>query len=1015
VQKYTVPVGPLYIVLTDKVLQSLLEKKQRYPYLPDWNRLLADLQAMSSLGGVPATVRDYQGKNQLLLYTSMYYLALYETNFRDGYMVAHVDSLNLREHERLCKGALWLHAQAWSLWDDVRSMPKGGSNAWDKIYQAWLDLERQRQLANPQEQQQQLTYAHERFLDEVNDLIEVTHQIEQAKGSLEKGIGYKKVESTGGERDIPRDRYVFRLTEFAHLNEKSMLRVRDVPDLKGRVEALEGTKLTLKFESFIDRRRIPEHGYLEPMTSDVIYREQRRAVEQLRTQQAQNVHLLSVLVAHTYLPYQPDLITKDRDEDLKALTPQQFDAFRRALTVPDLLMVLGPPGTGKTRTITEIARYCGLRHQRVLMTAGTHKAVDNVLERMPDDLIVIRVGHEDKVSEKMHSKLIDVQAQTLQTVLLENTERPAFYLSHLLTGKAEIDAWVQRLMDGLGPLTAQERDFQALYQQRTAIEQRISAPFRQRFDELAVMLKQQAEQAARSQRRIETLQERQAKMAASNTLPLLGWLFSLLLNYYASRLAREQQRMQQAQAQIQVLQQQQRSVYAIGQQALSVDISYQQAEKHIHQLTQVCENLWAELSMISRTLQAAIINLVPQAEQPQLTQKSATTLHTYLTWFNATRKVLEQRARLLQDWRTELEKPTKQLYPELMRCADVVGATCIGAATAKGLQDIEFDLVIADEAGQIGLPDLLVPLVRAKRAVLVGDHHQLPPFVDSEVQSYFRNLSPQERQAIGGVDEDADTTIARMTELLTKSAFELLFTAKNARENMVTFTLQGRMPDVIAQFSSRHFYNNALESFKAEKMQHTLDDDPLFRSPLVVVDTSGLSPGERGEQKLQQLESLGETGYTNRTEAALIVALAEAYQRAGREWVVIVPYRAQARLVIKELRKRLEGYDFALEERVATVDSFQGGECKKIIYGFTRSNSDGKIGFLKELRRLNVAMTRAQQHLILIGDFSTLKCAENTRFKAVMVDLEQYAKQNGEWLPYREYRRRLQSVLGTGV
>src|SRR5262249_43482943 len=160
----------------------------------------------------------------------------------------------------------------------------------------------------------------------------------------------------------------------------------------------------------------------------------------------------------------------------------------------------------------------------------------------------------------------------------------------------------------------------------------------------------------------------------------------------------------------------------------------------------------------------------------------------------------------------------------------------------------------------------------------------------------------------------------------------------------------------------------------------------------------------RWEKPQRSLESLGETGYTNIAEAKLIAELAELYQQRGREWVVIVPYRAQARLVIQELEKRLEAHDFALAERVATVDSFQGGERKKVIYGFTRSNDRGRIGFLRELRRLNVAMTRAQQQLILIGNFSTLTNADDPRFRSLLTDLFTYARQRGEVLPYEVCR-----------
>jgi len=190
-----------------------------------------------------------------------------------------------------------------------------------------------------------------------------------------------------------------------------MLCIRDAPDLKGRVQEIEGAKLTLKFETKIDRKRIPDYGVLEPVVSPIIYQKQCAALETIRAREAKNVHLLSVLASHMYQPYQPDPIQQECDEDLKLLTSEQFEAFRRALTVPDMLMVLGPPGTGKTRTITEIARYSGSRHQRVLVTSGTHKAVDNVLERMPPDLIVLRVGHENNISEKMRPHIIDAQAQ----------------------------------------------------------------------------------------------------------------------------------------------------------------------------------------------------------------------------------------------------------------------------------------------------------------------------------------------------------------------------------------------------------------------------------------------------------------------------------------------------------------------------------------------------------------------------------------------------------------------------
>jgi hypothetical protein len=1008
--RLNVPVGPIHMVLTDSIAQKLYEKKKRYPYLPSPEAMLGDLQEMNMHGGIPALVNKRRdGAEQLLLYTSSYYLALYDSPHHDGYTIGHLDTLNLQEHERLSRGVLRIHAQGWNLHQELRDIPPGNQNFWGAISAAWQHFERLRQQRSPEETQEDLTHAQEHYLAVLEDLLEVTHQLEQDKSNLNAGIPYKKVEAAGEVRDAPRDIYIFRLADIPQLNEKSMLRVKGegLSDLRGRVLELEGLKLTLKFESLVDSRRIPKQGVLEPIVSPVIYKKQRQALDTLKAREAKNTSLLRVLVDHTYLPYQPARILQENDDELKKLTPEQFEAFRRALTVPDILMVLGPPGTGKTRTITEIARYCGYKQQRVLVTSGTHKAVDNVLERMPPDLIVIRVGHENNVSEKMREKMIDAQAQKLQEVLRKNTENAAYGFGRLLSSKDEIDTIVHQLTQGQAYLANKEAHLNLLYQQRNTSEARITGPFKQKYDELNANLQPLLKKVAQLQNRVNVWSSRRANNEKLSHLPVLGWIFMIILNYSISRLAKNQQTIQEKNDETRAIQQEMNRQYQAGQLALATDSEYQQCNQQIHQLATVCEKVWEELVKIAEKLQAILAGILPI--QLELAPKGSATFQRYLSSFNAIREPLERKARLLQEWRAELGKPTDQLYPELLRYADVVGATCIGTATAKGLEAVDFDLAIVDEAGQICLHDLLVPLVRARRAILVGDHNQLPPFVDSEVQNWLRGASAQ-KQSLAEIMEDEEE-LQLMADLLTKSAFENLFTKQADSSHLVRFTMQGRMPRTIADFASRHFYGNQLGTFSDEKMQHTVDSDPLFRYPLTVIDTSNAPADIRWERQQRSLESLGETGYTNIVEARLIAELAELYQRSGREWVIIVPYRAQARLVIEELEKRIEVHDFSLAERVATVDSFQGGERKKVIYSFTRSNERGKIGFLKELRRLNVAMTRAQQHLILIGNFSTLINADDPRFRFVLSDLYTYAQQRGEVLTYESCRKRLRGVL----
>ncbi len=181
---FTVTIGAIHIVLTGKVLQNLYEKKQRNPLLPDEGTILRHIQEMRRLGGIPAIVTsNREGKNQLLLYipSYSYHLLLYELPQRDAYTVAYVDTLYLREHERLSQGALLLQAQDWILHRELRTVPRGGTNFWNYIAQKWQILEQQRQQTSPQQQQQALSQAHENYLDTLADLIEVTHHLEQEK------------------------------------------------------------------------------------------------------------------------------------------------------------------------------------------------------------------------------------------------------------------------------------------------------------------------------------------------------------------------------------------------------------------------------------------------------------------------------------------------------------------------------------------------------------------------------------------------------------------------------------------------------------------------------------------------------------------------------------------------------------------------------------------------------------------------------------------------------------------
>jgi superfamily I DNA and/or RNA helicase len=256
----------------------------------------------------------------------------------------------------------------------------------------------------------------------------------------------------------------------------------------------------------------------------------------------------------------------------------------------------------------------------------------------------------------------------------------------------------------------------------------------------------------------------------------------------------------------------------------------------------------------------------------------------------------------------------------------VVAATNSSAATLHR----EFDLVVLDEATQSTCTASCIPLARANRAVLAGDHHQLPPFSATEEPpelSYGLSLF-EHLYAEGGVYEAVGLQLKT----------------------------QYRMHPDIAYFSNREFYDRTLRN--GEVVQPLSDRSAIegynLGGSVDVIDHSR----------------------ANETEGRLVVHLVmELLETVPADEIgVITPYAAQVRLLRESLADHIEE-DRAIT--VDTIDSFQGSEKTAILISLVRSNSDGEIGFLGRPqdgpRRLNVALTRAKRYCAIIGDFHTLR------------------------------------------
>ena len=300
------------------------------------------------------------------------------------------------------------------------------------------------------------------------------------------------------------------------------------------------------------------------------------------------------------------------------------------------------------------------------------------------------------------------------------------------------------------------------------------------------------------------------------------------------------------------------------------------------------------------------------------------------------REAIRQKINSLKDRATELEiRINESLFAE----ARVIACTLVGSAN-RLLMGQKFGTLFIDEAAQALEPACWIAIRKADRVILAGDHCQLPPTVKS----------PEALRA--GLGHTLMQTIV-----------------KNKPETVSLLKLQYRMNDEIMRFSSEWFYGGMLQSAPEVKYRSILD----FDTPIEWINTEGMDCNE---------EFVGENyGRINKPEAELSIAqLKEYITKIGRERFLseridvglISPYKAQVQYLRRLVRNDAFFKPYRQAITINTVDGFQGQERDVIFISLVRANEEGQIGFLNDLRRMNVAITRARMKLIILGDASTL-------------------------------------------
>ena len=264
------------------------------------------------------------------------------------------------------------------------------------------------------------------------------------------------------------------------------------------------------------------------------------------------------------------------------------------------------------------------------------------------------------------------------------------------------------------------------------------------------------------------------------------------------------------------------------------------------------------------------------------------------------------------------------LLDRLIDQADVICTTLVGSANDM-LRDRVFDVVVIDEAGQALEPACWIPIAKGNKLVLAGDHLQLPPTI-------FSNEAAQKGLTISLMERTA-----------------------RIEKGVHFLNVQYRMNEKIAAFSNKHFYEGKLtaDSSVARRM---LEGD---LNPIQFIDTAGTGyneeAGAEGNSRM------------NKGEAELAMKMYSMLKEQTQQFfscALISPYRAQIELLERVFKDE--------EVTINTVDSFQGQEADVVIISLVRSNDENEIGFLKDYRRMNVALTRAKKKLIVIGDSATI-------------------------------------------
>lgn len=574
-------------------------------------------------------------------------------------------------------------------------------------------------------------------------------------------------------------------------------------------------------------------------------------------------------------------------------TDDELDGEKRrvlaqALGIEDLLVVEGPPGTGKTKLIAEIVVQWLRKYptNRILLSSQTHIALDNVLERvaaMDASVDLIRIGRADeqRISDASKKLLLEKRIESWITDARRNSEQD---MAH----------WAEA--NGVD---------------RTTVKTGMSV------ERLIQLLRRQEELKASID---EMLSQREAVGKGTGG-------------------------------------------------GLTEEVRTEEVDEETTQIDSEIGELKAELKEATtqeRGLRDAMRQMGGYAAELADSNDHAELTDWALHFLSGDSKIEACRARLtmLEDWQLRVGR-SSDFNAAVLSSAQVIAGTCVGVAGVKGMEEVAYDLCIIDEASKATPTEALVPMVRSRKWILVGDPKQLPPFFEDLGDDLLEKFDDREIKA---------TLLDRFLD-----EHDGL-----PRGNRAELRNQYRMIKPIGDLISHCFYDRRLSS---PLTTHGLKLANAFSAPVTWLSTHGQA--DRGEQKIGQT-------YNNAGEVRVIRQLLQRLQfvaKAQKQKItvaVIAGYTAQVQLL-----RDMESQGIAewpdLLVQCNSVDAFQGRQADVCIYSVVRSNSKGILGFLREPPRLNVALSRGKSGLVIVGDQMFCRSATGRNpFRPVIEYIEQH-------------------------